>query len=203
VLDLPCGHGRVLRHLVRLFPDASFDACDVDAAGVEFCAKAFGAHPIHSAEDLTAVKFDHSYDLIWVGSLFTHTSFEVTRSWLALLAGLLSDNGIVVATFHGRWASHRPIPYIDDERWGQILAEYNETGYGFRDYAKGDGHDFIAGSYGISVAKPHVILKMLEEIPGTRIYMYQERGWDDHQDVAVFGRPKVDVPFRAHLSSGA
>jgi SAM-dependent methyltransferase len=196
VLDLPCGHGRVLRHLVRLFPDAEFDACDLDADGVEFCAEAFGAWPIHSAEDLTSVQFDHKYDLIWVGSLFSHTSHEITRKWLAFLAGLLTDKGIVVATFHGRWVSHRPVPYIDDERWGRILAEYEEKGYGFQDYAQGMGHHFIAGSYGISVAKPHVILKMLEEIPETRVYMYEERAWDDHQDVAVFGRPRVDVPFR-------
>ncbi|HEX8422866.1 MAG TPA: class I SAM-dependent methyltransferase, partial [Pyrinomonadaceae bacterium] len=28
VLDLPCGHGRVLRFLVRRFPSAAFTACD-------------------------------------------------------------------------------------------------------------------------------------------------------------------------------
>lgn len=36
VLDLPCGHGRVLRHLVKLFANAEFDACDLDVDGVEF-----------------------------------------------------------------------------------------------------------------------------------------------------------------------
>jgi len=38
VLDLPCGHGRVLRHLVNMFPDAQFDACDLDPDGINFCA---------------------------------------------------------------------------------------------------------------------------------------------------------------------
>src|SRR6185436_830844 len=46
VLDLPCGYGRVLRHLVALFPRASFAACDVDREAVEFCASTFGAKPL-------------------------------------------------------------------------------------------------------------------------------------------------------------
>jgi SAM-dependent methyltransferase len=189
VLDMPCGHGRVLRHLVRLFADAAFDACDLDAVGVDFCAATFGARPILSKEDLTTVEFDGNYDLIWVGSLFTHLSYEITRKWLAFLGGLLSEKGIVVATFHGRWSTQRPYPYTDDQRWAQIMAGYEATGYGYQDYAKGKGHAFVTGSYGLSVSKPHVILKMLEEIPGTRIYMYREKAWGDHQDVAVFGRP--------------
>ena len=53
VLDLPCGHGRVLRHLVRLFPGALFDVCDTDAPGSQFCATHFGARELRSSEDLT------------------------------------------------------------------------------------------------------------------------------------------------------
>jgi cyclopropane fatty-acyl-phospholipid synthase-like methyltransferase len=105
VLDLPCGHGRVLRYLIQLFPDAQFDACDLDNDGVRFCADTFNARPIFSQENLIKVAFDATYDLIWIGSLFTHTSLQVTKQWLAFLAGLLSDNGIIVATFHGRWAT--------------------------------------------------------------------------------------------------
>jgi hypothetical protein len=110
------------------------------------------------------------------------------------LAGLLSDKGIVVATFHGRWATqrHRLIPYIDDERWERILSDYRTKGYGYHDYSRDQTHDFISGSYGISVAMPHVIVNILEEIPGVRIYMYQERAWATNHDVAVFGKPDWD-----------
>src|ERR1700733_11119618 len=66
VLDMPCGHGRVLRHLVRLFPPLPY---------------------------------------------------EISRKWLAFLAGLLREKGIVVATFHGRWSTQRPYRYTDDHRW--------------------------------------------------------------------------------------
>jgi hypothetical protein len=81
VLDLPRGHGRVLRHLVKLFPDARFDACDLDRDGVDFCARRFGATPLHSREDLTASDPGRRYDLIWIGSLFTHVSRVRARAW--------------------------------------------------------------------------------------------------------------------------
>jgi SAM-dependent methyltransferase len=191
VLDLPCGHGRVLRHLVKLFPEAKFDACDLDKDGVDFCARMFKAQPIYSHEDLTQVKFPTTYDLIWVGSLFTHTSKIVTERWLNHLSNYLSPEGIVVATFHGRWSEsvHGFLPYISADKWQEILKDYSRIGYGYRDYAREESHSFIEGSYGISLSKPHSIIEILEGIPDTRIYLYTERGWSDHHDVVVFGKP--------------
>lgn len=194
VLDLPCGHGRVLRHLVELFPEAEFDVCDLDEDGLAFCTATFGALPILSSEDLSAVNFDSKYDLIWVGSLFTHTNYEFTKAGFKVLAGLLSDKGIVVATLHGRWATRiqRLTPYIDEDKWKSILSEVEASGYGYSDYDRSGGHNFISGSYGISVVKPYRILKMLEAIPGIRVYMYQEKGWGNNHDVVVFGKPDWD-----------
>ena len=136
VLDLPCGHGRVLRHLMKLFPEARFDACDLDRDGVDFCARRFGATPLYSREDLTELDPGNRYDLIWVGSLFTHPSHARTRAWLAHLAGFLSGTGIIVATFHG-WSSAGKgleFGYIDETRWRELVREWEATGYGYRDY---------------------------------------------------------------------
>jgi SAM-dependent methyltransferase len=191
VLDLPCGHGRVLRHLVKLFPEAKFNACDLDKDGVEFCSRMFNAQPITSHEDLTQVKFPATYDLIWVGSLFTHTSKTTTEKWLTHLSNYLTPEGIVVATLHGRWSEtvHGFLPYISADKWEEILSDYSRTGYGYRDYAREESHSFIEGSYGISLSKPHAVIKILEGIPDIRIYLYTERGWADHHDVVVFGKP--------------
>src|SRR4051812_41607684 len=41
VLDLPCGHGRVSRHIRSAFPDAELAFCDVDPKSVYFCATHF------------------------------------------------------------------------------------------------------------------------------------------------------------------
>ena len=194
VLDLPCGHGRVLRHLVALFPDAQIDACDLDKEGVEFCASTFPVRPIFSVDELTEVKFDTTYDLIWIGSLFTHIDYVSTMRWLTFLSGILTPQGIIVSTFHGRWATqlHRLVPYIDEKSWKSIMDGYASIGYGYHDYNVGKSHDFISGSYGISVAKPHVIIDLVEQIPNIRIFMYQEKAWGNNHDVIVFGRPDWD-----------
>lgn len=197
VLVLPSGHGRVLRHIVHLFPKARIDACDLDPDAVDFCASTFGVNPVYSQEDLTKVHFNTTYDLIWVGSLFTHTSLEITKLWLAHLARNLSDQGIIVATVHGRWCEevHKFYSYIAEESWQKILEGYHSTGYGFHDYARSENHSYISGSYGISLAKPHITIKNIEEIPDVRIYMYMERGWCDHQDVVAFGRPSYEQGY--------
>jgi len=197
VLDIPCGHGRVLRHLVKLFPEAKFHACDLDQDGVDFCASTFNAKPIYSQEELTNVDFDSKYDIIWVGSLFTHTSREVTKRWTAHLAKFLNPQGIVIATVHGRWCQHvhNVAPYIAENSWEEIIKDYNTKSHGYRDYLKEESHSFISGSYGISLAKPHITIQDLEDIPGIRIYSYMERGWSDHQDVVVFGKPSYDDPW--------
>ena len=194
VLDIPCGHGRVLRHLVELFPSAKFDVCDIAHEGVNFCAATFGARAIYSQEELTLVDFGALYDLIWVGSLFTHTSEDVTMRWMSHLAKFLSPSGIIVATVHGRWCEHvhAVAPYIGNERWRTILQGFQSEGYGYADYLENESHEFIDGSYGVSLVSPEKIIGIVQRIPGVRIYQYAERAWVDHQDVIVYGKPTFD-----------
>lgn len=189
ILDLPSGHGRVLRHLVKMFPLAQCDVCDLDVDGMDFCVKQFGARKIPARPDLTEMTFDRKYDLIWIGSLFTHTPAHVTQAWLDYLSRQLTPNGIIVSTFHGRWAlkMQRIIPYLDEDRWSKVLEGYYTSGYGYVDYNSGENS--VDSNYGISAAKPHILVEMIERIPGVRIFLYQEKGWGENHDVIAFGRP--------------
>lgn len=197
VLDLPCGHGRVLRHLVKMFPHAEFHACDLDADGVEFCAKTFGAIPRHSSPELTDVDFGTEFDLIWVGSLFTHVGEEQTARWLAHLAKFLSPCGIIVATMHGRWSEHvnARSPYIGADRWETVMEGYRSRGYGYADYVTEESSQWVPGNYGISIARAGVMVEMIERIDGVRLFSYSERAWADHQDVIVYGKPAYDTAW--------
>lgn len=200
VLDVPCGHGRVMRHLAKLLPDATLHACDLDADGVQFCADTFGARPVVSKPELSEVDFGAQFDLIWVGSLFTHLSRDTTQRWLKHLSEFLTPTGIVVATFHGRWSeriqNENKFRYINDASWQSILRDYRETGYGFADYTPAEGHAYMEGSgYGISLSKPATVMQMVSNIPGVRMFMYAERAWADHHDVVVFGKPAFDKPW--------
>lgn len=197
VLDLPCGHGRVLRHLVRMFPQAQFHACDLDTDGLAYCAQQFNAVPVLSKPDLTQINFGTEFDLIWVGSLFTHVAEEQAAKWLAHLARFLSPNGIVVATMHGRWSEHvnRRAPYIGADRWEVVMDGYRKSGYGYADYVRAESTEYAPGNYGISMARPQAMMRLLESIEGIRIFSYSERAWADHQDVMVYGKPAFDMPW--------
>src|SRR4026209_2499520 len=56
ILDLPSGHGRVLRTLKAAYPDARLTACDIDPDAIEFCARVLGATPIQSHADPSLVE---------------------------------------------------------------------------------------------------------------------------------------------------
>jgi hypothetical protein len=98
---------------------------------------------------------------------------------VAHLAGFLSDTGILVATFHGRYSAGKGLEYryTDEGRWREIVREYEATGYGYRDYPPSIGHDYIEGAYGISVSSPAAVIADATAIPGIRLFSYTERGW--------------------------
>ena len=130
ILDLPCGHGRVGRYLRTGFPHAEIVFCDIDRGGVDFCSNVFEGKGIYSEPDLTTVDVGKDYDLIWVGSLFTHLDHRRTTEWLAYLAGALSEPGVLIATFHGAWA----IEVLKKNNQAMVKAampDYRRGGYGY------------------------------------------------------------------------
>jgi SAM-dependent methyltransferase len=74
ILDLPCGHGRVLRHIRVAFPAARITACDLDRDGVDFCVREFGVNGVYSSSKPAEIPIGDQFDLIWCGSLLTHLS---------------------------------------------------------------------------------------------------------------------------------
>src|SRR2546423_3623530 len=103
ILDLPCGHGRVMRYLRAAFPHAEMTACDLLSDGVDFCATTFGASRLYSREKVEDIPLPPgSFDLVWVGSLFTHLSAELWSRWLLLFHKSLRPAGVLIFSSHGR-----------------------------------------------------------------------------------------------------
>src|SRR4051794_27669420 len=57
ILDFGCGHGRILRHLTKAFPDARITATDINRDGVDFCERTFGALGVYSDTSAATVDF--------------------------------------------------------------------------------------------------------------------------------------------------
>jgi len=186
VLDLPCGHGRVLRFLVGRFPRAAFTACDLDRDGVDFCAHTFGATPVYSTEDLDALSFDTRFDLIWCGSLVTHLNEHATRALFRLFVRQLAPGGLLVFSAHGDFVARRmPTDEFDymltREQIERITKRYDAAGFGYEDYTEHAG-------YGVSLTSPAWIRAQLEAVGGLAEVYFGERVWDNHHDVYGYVR---------------
>ena len=183
VLDLPSGHGRVLRFLRAAYPDAAVTACDIDPDAVDFCARTFNAQPVYSTADLANLELHDSYDLIWCGSLMTHIHADQWRQVLKLCSNHLSNRGLMVFTTHGRYHANRlrsKQTTLGLSNWAAaaILSDYDRFGFGFQNYAAKEG-------YGISLSSAPWVCTQILETSSLRLAGYQERGWADHQDAVA------------------
>jgi SAM-dependent methyltransferase len=79
VLDMPCGFGRVARHLRTAFPQARLTCCDLYQDRVDFCSREFRAEGVKSKENYDDIEFPHTFDLIWVGSICRSLSPQWNR----------------------------------------------------------------------------------------------------------------------------
>ena len=184
ILDFGCGHGRVLRHIVAEWPEAEVWACDLDPDAVQFCQQEFNVRGLLSATDPAALELPR-FDLIWVGSVFSHLEPFAWHGFLRLLAESLE--GVMLLTLEG--------PYVADclragEEMGAahetegLLADFDAHGFAYRDYpySKQKG-------YGITLVSPERARAAVENV-GLHLVAHLERGWIGRQDVVVASRAR-------------
>jgi len=181
ILDMPCGHGRVFRFLVKYFKGAELSACDINRAGVTFCRKEFGAIPLYSKVGLSEFKLNKKFDLIWCGSLATHFDSKDTTELLKFFYRHLFPGGLLVISMHGKRSlenlNSRKFTYgLDDESIREVLRGMKETGYGYVDY-RGQS------KYGISIATPEWMETKVKEIGKWENFHFFESAWIDHHDI--------------------
>lgn len=184
ILDLPCGHGRVLRWLRAHYHYANITACDLDRDGVDFCAQQFRAKPVYSVPDLRQLPFTSQFDLIWVGSLVTHLSRERWLHALDCLIRWTRECGVVVFTVQGRTvASHlargrRNVAENVDKP--ALLAEFARAGFAYQRYFESTP----AEDYGLALSSPEWVLRTLQRYPDVIVRAWLEEAWG-MQDVVI------------------
>lgn len=190
ILDLPCGHGRVLRALRACYPDAEIVASDILHDGVDFCAETFGAVPAYGEEDPRALELEGPFDLIWCGSLLTHLDVAQWGAFLDVFESLLADDGLLVLTTNGRRVADMLCTGVTDlgleeDAWHELVRGYKATGFGYRDYPAYTG-------YGLSLSAPSWVVQQLERRPGLRLVTLAEMAWGSVQDVVSCVRRPVE-----------
>jgi SAM-dependent methyltransferase len=183
ILDLPCGHGRVLRWLQAHYHYARIVACDLDAAGVAFCRERFGAVGVVSRRDLSRVEFDTGFDLVWCGSLLTHLPPEQWPAVMDCFERWTAECGVIVLTLQGRIfttllarGQRNLAENIDKAR---LLRNFAATGAAFEPYCERPDEP-----YGVAVASPEFVGRWLQRYPHLILRAYLEQAWGV-QDVAI------------------
>jgi predicted O-methyltransferase YrrM/SAM-dependent methyltransferase len=186
ILDMPSGHGRVLRFLRSRYQGTALTACDLDEDGIAFCAEHFGAAPRRSSTNLEALELGGPFDLIWCGSLVTHLNEADNAALLALFARSLAADGVAVVTTHGSLVAERlregaaDAYQLDSAAAAGIVRAHDETGFGYADYSWSAG-------YGISISSPDWIAAAATAA-GLRVAHAIPHGWDGHQDAFALVR---------------
>jgi SAM-dependent methyltransferase len=177
ILDLPCGHGRVLRFLKVAYPEADITACDISREGVDFCVETFGVRGIYSSRDPGEIEAG-TYDVIWCGSLLTHMPEDKWDPWLKFFEDHLNPGGTVVFTAHGDGYARGLFRLHMPGNRTELQDAYQQTGFAFGKNRWDRDED-----PGIAWSSPAWVLERLKGRSNMRITAFMERGWHDAHDV--------------------
>jgi SAM-dependent methyltransferase len=211
ILDLPCGHGRVLRWLRAHYDYANITACDLERDGVDFCAREFRATPVYSQPDLRALPFQARFDLIWVGSLVTHLNQERWLRTLDCLVKWTRECGVIVFSTQGRTVSsllvrgQRNVAENIDK--AALIEDYARTGFAFQRYFESTPEE----DYGLTLTSPEWLMRVLQRYPDVIMRAYLEEAWG-MQDIVILykkaghfepllGVPELPLPAPAKRKS--
>lgn len=129
VLDFGCGAGRTLRHFADEARTAEFWGSDIDEPSIAWLQENM-CPPFHawkSAENPPLGLEHGSFDLIYAVSVFTHLTYN-SAAWLLELHRMLKPDGLLIASFTGRWTSTwlAREPWMEDRVGMNVLAHDND-----------------------------------------------------------------------------
>jgi SAM-dependent methyltransferase len=183
ILDLPCGHGRVLRWLRAHYDYARLTACDLDADAVEFCRAQFGATGVPSLPDLRQLDFPAPFELVWCGSLLTHLSKDRWPTALESLIRWTREYGVLIFTTQGRsytsLLARGRTNVAENIDKAALLQEFAATGFAYQRYFEAEH-----GDYGVAVTSPEWVTRELQRHPDVILRAYLEEAWG-MQDVVI------------------
>ncbi|SFM19366.1 class I SAM-dependent methyltransferase [Methylobacterium pseudosasicola] len=209
VLDLPCGGGRVTRHLRAFFPESKLFVADIDKNKEIFAVNQFNAEPFPFHKDYLG-RSELKVDLLFSGSLLTHFDLPMFDRALHYFVEALNPGGLAILTLHGRnCASHALAQHsrIIDlfakrrmvDRLKQMLFRIKyktnidpsvalnkhlmRRGFGY--YACPMWTAMYGQSYGGSFTAPSWVINRIESRSDCRILGYKEMSFANYQDVVI------------------
>lgn len=203
ILDFGSGYGRVYRALAAGFPNAKLTASDLMAPAAQFCAETFGGDWVQSHENLDEVNLPRKYDVVWLGSVFTHLPSARWHSLLDFLARWTEIGALVVFTSHGEQAIAVLENHVlklnpgalDAFAFTEMKKVVPSRGFYFIPnkaatitHQQQRGINVSEGEYGFSFATEAWVRKLIQERMDWECVSYVPRGWGNNHDVITIRR---------------
>lgn len=97
ILDYGCGHGRVARHLLKVFPKAQIHGFDISTQTIAATDKALRQQVLFTSSESDLLP---AYDLIILAGVLHHVQPNERRTFMATLAGRLAPEGRLTVFEH-------------------------------------------------------------------------------------------------------
>ncbi|MGC2968163.1 methyltransferase domain-containing protein [Paraburkholderia aspalathi] len=195
ILELPCGYGRVTRHLASRFDPGKIHVADLMVPSVNFCIEKFGVigycvtEPVYEFTNIAVGEFD----IAVLASLITHLSSYNAQAVIANFFSKLKPGGVGIVTTHGEKSrEHLGIAdcyQVGEEARLHLMNRYDANEFGFVNYRADHSLelktvDYIGDSYGISMIPTNWVRDVCQE-NRLSIVEHYPGGWDNHQDVFI------------------
>lgn len=191
-LDFASGYGRLTRFIVLKLQPEQVWVSDIKDQAVEWQKKHFGVNGFPSSFIPEDIQPGQLFDLIYVGSLFSHLPEDLFHRWLKKLWELLSEKGMLIFSLHDMslWKGEVPPPFI-------FHAESEDTR--FRSI---DDHIEDGGAYGVSYASQAFVAESIQKLEGSPAYHRYPKALGQLQDVYVITRnnmlPEIKLDFTGY-----
>lgn len=102
ILDFASGYGRVSRFLAGYYGSDHIVVSEVKEDAVNFQTRQFGVKGMYSVFEPDELKCENKFDVVFVGSLFTHLPEILFVKWILKLAAMLTPTGMLIFTVHDK-----------------------------------------------------------------------------------------------------
>jgi SAM-dependent methyltransferase len=184
-MELGCGYGRLIRHLVARVPPAQVSVTDVDPRGVDFCAAEFRVSGYRSDRPSDELELP-AVDVLYAVSVVSHLDVHDVDALVRLILRTVRANGVALVSTHGPstldhlesygpgWPPMRP----------EIGAQLSEKGWAFLQYPG------VGPRYGLAWHEPEWLTARIRQLGGDEVAGVEvlPRGLEAHQDLYVVRR---------------
>ncbi|MEQ8767477.1 MAG: methyltransferase domain-containing protein [Planctomycetota bacterium] len=176
ILELACGYGRFTRLLSKVVPPERITSVDILEDAPRWVSSHYGVEGRLSATEPSEVDLGRSFDLIFVGSLFSHLPRPRFESWLARLIEMLTPCGVLAFSTHGE-------ALLDE-------GARDASGFTFQPHSESDVLD--PGEYGSTFVRPSLVRELAANRGAKSVFHRRRELWN-FQDLFAVSPTEIDL----------